>query len=350
MRVRTALYAPAAALAVLAFPHPLPDAAHATPRTVHATPPSASVHAAPPSASAHATPRTLHAAPPPASAHAVPPAPHTPAPAEIAVASREPSCGDRGAADFPLRTRVTGGPAAYRPGAAPRTWYVELTNTTRQACRNIHPVIVLTDRSGALAPEAVRMAFSTAPGDPARPVRMEHTDHRELVGVLDDDTDRAFAGFTVPPSGTVRVPVHLGFTRAARPDRVTATAAVVQRRGDDGDWVGTSAPYAFTVTAPTGPSVPPEPAYPSVPADADPSAAPGRSAGPARTTGPASTPAAPSGTPAPSPTGSPGPAPSHELAGTGHRPSPRLVPVVAAAVGCLALGAAVVVLTRRRTP
>ncbi|MEU3447428.1 hypothetical protein AB0H29_09380 [Streptomyces thermolilacinus] len=321
MRVRTALSAPAA-LAVLAVPHLLPYAAHATPRT-------------------------LHAAPPPASVLAAPPAPHTPAPAEVAVASREPSCGDPGAADFPLRTRVTGGPAAYVPGAAPRTWYVELANTTRRTCRNIHPVIVLADRSGALAPEAVRMAFSTAPGAPARPVRMEHTDHRELVGVLDDDTDRAFAGFTVPPSGTVRVPVHLAFTRAAGPDRVTATAAVVQRRGDDGDWVGTSAPYAFTVTAPTGPSATPGPARPSEPADTGPPVSPDRSTGPDGTAGPA----APSGTPSasPAPPRPPGPAPSHELAGTGHRPASRLVPVAAAAALCLALGAAAVVLTRRRT-
>ncbi|MFJ8692914.1 hypothetical protein [Streptomyces roseolilacinus] len=246
MRVRTALTA-SAALAVLAVPSPAP-AAPAGPRV------------------------------------------------DVSVAGREPSCGDRAAAVFPLRTRITGGPAAYEPGAAPRTWYVELTNTTRQPCRNIHPVIVLTDASGRLVPAGVRMGFSTAAGGDPRPVRVEHTDRREVVGVLDDDTDRAFAGFTVPPSGTVRVPVHLAFAAGAHPDEMTAAAAVVQRRGDDGDWVGTSAPYRFTLTGPR----------------------------PSRTASP------------------------EELAGTGRRAAPLLLPLAAAAATCLALGAGAVVLARRR--
>ncbi|MFI6414494.1 hypothetical protein [Streptomyces sp. NPDC050585] len=289
MRVRTALAAPAA-LAVLASPYP-------------------------PLLTAHA------------------------APGPTAVA---PTCGDPAAAVFPIRTRIAGGPAEYRAGAAPRTWYVELTNTTRRTCRTIHPVIVLADRSGALAPEAVRLAFATAPGAAVRPVRMEPTDHRELVGVLDDAGDRAFTGFTVPANGTVRVPVSLAFTAAARPDRVTATAAVVQRRGDDGDWVGTSAPYAFTVTAPAGPA---ETARPDPPRR-EPSPGPVRSAAPpdATASGPARTPgpAAPATIPAPA-----SDAPE-ELAGTGRRRASHLVPLAAAAAACLAVGAAAVTLTRRR--
>lgn len=250
MRVRTALAA-SAALAVLAIPAPAPF----------------------PAPTAHAGPR-----------------------ADVAVASREPNCGDPEAAVFPLRTRITGGPAAYEPGAAPRTWHVELTNTTRRPCHNIHPVIVLTDASGRLTPAGVRMAFSTAAGGGPRPVRVEHTDHREIVGVLDDDTDRAFAGFTVPPSGTVRVPVHLAFAAGAHPDEVTATAAVVQRRGDDGDWVGTSPPYRFALTGPEPPRT----------------------------------------------------APPGELAGTGRRATSHLLPLAATAATCLVLGAAAVHLSRTR--
>ncbi|MCP9961108.1 hypothetical protein LUX05_06485 [Streptomyces somaliensis] len=148
------------------------------------------------------------------------------------------------------------------------------------------------------------MAFSTAPGGPSRAVRAEHTDHREVVGVLDDDTDRAFGGFTVPPSGTVRVPVHLAFAPGTRPDAMTATAAVVERRGGDGDWVGASPPYRFTLTA-TAPT--------------------------AAATGPSRT------------------APPEELAGTGRRAASHLLLLAAAAAACLALGTAAVHLARTST-
>ncbi|WP_374983024.1 hypothetical protein [Streptomyces fradiae] len=241
---------------------------------------------------------------------------------------------------FPLRTRITGGPAAYEPGAPPRTWYVELTNTTLRPCRGIHPVIVLTDRSGGLVPAQVRMAFTAPPGGAERPVRPEHTDHREVVGVLDDATDPAFAGFTVPAGGTLRVPVRLAFAPGAGPDEVTATAAVVQRRGDDGDWVGTSPPYRFTLTAPATPpasrpgTVPPSPPAPPRSPAAQPEIPP--------------PPSPPPATPPPPAGHSPAPAESRELAGTGHRATPRLLlPLAAGAAGCLTAGAAALALTRR---
>ncbi|MCP9958866.1 hypothetical protein [Streptomyces sudanensis] len=295
-------FPPSPALASFAFPSapsPAPAALVIPPSPVAAPlPPSPSPAPSPaplPASAGHTGPV----------AHADPTASAGPR-AGAAADNREPSCGDRRAAAFPLRARITGGPAAYEPGAAPRTWYVELVNTTRQPCRNIHPVIVLTDTAGDLAPASVRMAFSTAPGGPPRTVRAEHTDHREIVGVLDDDADRAFTGFTVPPSGTVRVPVHLAFTADARPDEVTATAAVVQRRGDDGDWVGTSPPYRFTL------------------AEAAPAPASAVATGPP-------------------PTASPG-----ELAGTGRPAASHLLPVAATAAACLLLGALSLHLTRPR--
>ncbi|MFD3353821.1 hypothetical protein [Streptomyces fradiae] len=243
---------------------------------------------------------------------------------------------------FPLRTRITGGPAAYEPGASPRTWYVELTNTTLRPCRGIHPVIVLTDRSGGLVPAQVRMAFTAPPGRAERPVRPEHTDHREVVAVLDDATDPAFAGFTVPAGGTLRVPVRLAFAPGAGPDEVTATAAVVQRRGDDGDWVGTSPPYRFTLTAPAHPPA----STPARPPATRPDTPPPLDTRP--TSRPSPPPATVTETPPQSPSPSPLPAESRELAGTGHRVTSRLLPLAAGAAGCLAAGAAALALTRHR--
>ncbi|MFJ9699778.1 hypothetical protein [Streptomyces fradiae] len=356
MRVRTALAAaPLAALAALTSPCPAP---------ARAAPPAAQV---PPTPAPVAVPSSP--APAPSRRLAAPPAAGTPpAPPADAAAHPEPSCGDRGMTAFPLRTRITGGPAAYEPGAPPRTWYVELTNTTLRPCRGIHPVIVLTDRSGRLVPAQVRMAFTAPPGVAERPVRPEHTDHREVVGVLDDATDPAFAGFTVPAGGTLRVPVRLAFAPGAGPDEVTATAAVVQRRGDDGDWVGTSPPYRFTLTGPAHPSASP-PAHPSASSPETPPAHPSATPTPPRSpatppppgtphplTPPPSPPPAtlpptspPTPTPAPYPPGqSPHPAESRELAGTGHRATPRLLPLAAGAAGCLAAGAAALALTRHR--
>lgn len=165
-----------------------------------------------------------------------------------AVQGREARCGGDGGggSGFPIRTRIVGGPDVYLPGAGAREWYVELSNTTRAVCRGVHPVIVLTDRAGALGAEQVRLEFAEPGGGWGRPwaVRVVETEADEVVGVLDRD---GFGGFTVPAGGTVRVPVRLGFAADAEPGAVTASAAVVQRRGDDGDWVGASGDYRFVV-------------------------------------------------------------------------------------------------------
>ncbi|MFF8829775.1 hypothetical protein [Streptomyces sp. NPDC015131] len=199
------------------------------------------------------------AAAPPAGAHPATraAAPHAPAADgtafEVAAPGRQPTCGSPSAAAFPLRTRITGGPATYRPGGGFRTWRVELTNTTAEPCANIHPVIVFTDRARALKPAQVQLEFHEGGDGGARrthPVTVERTDESELVGVLDDPPSAAggsFRGFAVPPGATVTVPVRLAFTSDARPDTITANAAVVQRRGGDGDWVGESAGYRFTL-------------------------------------------------------------------------------------------------------
>ncbi|MET9801408.1 hypothetical protein [Streptomyces sp. NPDC006368] len=162
----------------------------------------------------------------------------------VAVPDRQPTCGDASDTAFPIETRIKGGPAPYHPGGGFHTWHVELTNTTKQPCGNIHPVIVLTDRTQDLTPAQVQLEFYAdgADGRP-HPVAVEETDDQELVGVLDN----GFPGYTVPPGRTVTVPVRLAFTSDARPDEVTANAAIVQRRGDDGDWVGESGDYRFAL-------------------------------------------------------------------------------------------------------
>src|SRR5690606_18098223 len=56
-------------------------------------------------------------------------------------------------------------------------------------------------------------------------------------------------GFTVGPGRTLTVKVRLQFTSAAVATEVVANAAVVQRRRDDGDWVGQSNDYRPRVEA-----------------------------------------------------------------------------------------------------
>ncbi|WP_079171041.1 MULTISPECIES: hypothetical protein [unclassified Streptomyces] len=269
-------------------------------------------------------PRTAPAAPATAAVLVLLLGPAAPsASADVAVAGREPRCGDGAAAPgFPLRTRIRGAPAEYRAGGGFQGWDVELTNTTSQPCRNIHPVLVLTDRSGALRPGEVRLEFAdpSTPGG-RRPVLLEETDAREVVGVLDGGPAAAGGGFTVPAGGTVRVPVRLAFTAGAHPDEITVHAAIVQRRGDDGDWVGESGAYRLTLLAP-GPTAAP------------PSGTPYASGSPAEPSGAAT--AASARPPDPG-----------ELARSG-QPSPAGPWLLAgAAAGCVALGAAAVLVAAR---
>ncbi|NBM16779.1 hypothetical protein [Streptomyces sp. GC420] len=169
-----------------------------------------------------------------------------------AVAADETSaatvCGDPDSVRFPLAARIPGdAPDTYTAGGSRRTWTVELHNTTDEACRAIHPVVVLVDQHRAMRPEQIRLEYYAPDVHTWRPVPLETSDQDEYIGVLGD----GFPGFVVPPSDTVPVRLRMGFgPEAVAGDgawRVRATVAAVQRRRDDGDWVGESDDYAFTV-------------------------------------------------------------------------------------------------------
>ncbi|MGW5428411.1 hypothetical protein ACWET9_14515 [Streptomyces sp. NPDC004059] len=160
----------------------------------------------------------------------------------VALAAPPSACVDGDPRAFPLAARIRGGPPSYEAGGGYGIWYIDLTNTTRRTCTGIHPVIVLTDDKRALKPDQPKLEFYDGPT--ARPVTFESTDEQELVGVLDA---AGFDGFDVPPGRTVSVKVRLVFPSDTASDQVTANAAVVQRRGDDGDWVGESNAYRFGI-------------------------------------------------------------------------------------------------------
>ncbi|QTD98760.1 hypothetical protein [Streptomyces cyanogenus] len=153
-----------------------------------------------------------------------------------------PSCAAADARSFPLATRIRGGPASYEAGGGFGTWYIDLTNTTRRACAGVHPVVVLVDDKRSLRPDQPQLDFYD--GSTPRPVAFETTDEQELVGVLDGT---GFPGFTVPPGKTVSVRVRLALPSDTVAGEVTANAAVVQRRGQDGEWVGESNTYRFGI-------------------------------------------------------------------------------------------------------
>ncbi|MEU1512280.1 hypothetical protein ABZ490_08955 [Streptomyces sp. NPDC005811] len=157
-------------------------------------------------------------------------------------------CAGPDAAAFPLTTRLHGGPDSYRAGGGYGTWYLDLTNTTDRVCAGIHPVVVLVDSGRALRPGQAHLDFYA--DDRPHPVRFETTDEDELVGAFTDGPDGepgAFPGFTVAPRETLTVEVRLALTSDTAPDDITANAALVQRHGDDGDWIGQSNDYRFSV-------------------------------------------------------------------------------------------------------
>ncbi|MER5807954.1 hypothetical protein ABT143_07120 [Streptomyces sp. NPDC002033] len=159
------------------------------------------------------------------------------------------SCGDGKSSAFPIGARIRGGPAVYRAGAEPQTWLLDLTNSTAATCTAIHPVIVLTDAARALRPAHLRMEFD-APGG-TRPVTLERSDRDEIIAVFDGG--EAFSGFSVPAGGTTTVKVRLAFAPDAPHGEVLADAALVQRKGEqgeDGDWVGEAGAYRFSVEGP----------------------------------------------------------------------------------------------------
>lgn len=162
-------------------------------------------------------------------------------------ADRQPSCGKESDPDFPIETRIHGGPHAYRPGGRAGTWNLDLTNTTDEACHNIHPVIVLVDRARALSPARVTLQMSDDDGH-WRTLTLEKSDEDETIGVLDDGSP----GFAVPAGRTVTVRARLSFDARTRPGTIEVNSATVQRRGDDGDWVGKSNSYRFEVRRPGG--------------------------------------------------------------------------------------------------
>ncbi|MEV6834234.1 hypothetical protein AB0N17_06890 [Streptomyces sp. NPDC051133] len=262
---------------------------------------------------------------------------------------------------FPLGARIRGGPKVYEAGGGYGTWYIDLTNGTHQACAAIHPVVVLADDKHTLKPDQPKLDFYD--GSRPRPVTFESTDEQELVGVLDGS---GFGGFTVPAGKTVSVKVRLMLTSDAAADQVTVNAAVVQRRGGDGDWVGESNAYRFGIgVEPDDRTVPP-PASPNPnPRDTrnadggDETAPP---TGPS--TGPSGSPSvgpsgAPSTGPRPTASGTAGPDPAlpvaeeAEAAGERARELARTGPqlahgLLAAAAAVLAVGGAAFLLARRR--
>lgn len=156
------------------------------------------------------------------------------------------TCGDGKSSAFPIGARIRGGPAVYRTGGGPQSWYLDLTNTTASECTAIHPVVVLTDKARTLRPAHLRMDFD-APGG-TFPVSLERTDRDEIIAVFDGGD--AFPGFTVAAGGTLTVKVSLAFAPDAPTGEVVADAALVQRKGDDGDWIGEAGGYRFSVEGP----------------------------------------------------------------------------------------------------
>ncbi|MBP5939402.1 hypothetical protein F3K43_28065 [Streptomyces sp. LBUM 1476] len=170
-------------------------------------------------------------------------------------------------------------------------------------------MVVLVDGRRELKAGQVHLEFYD--GERPRAVQFEETDADELVGPFGEGDAGAggdgFAGFSVPAHRTLTVKLRLSFTSDAVADDVTAHAAVVQRRGGDGEWVGQSDAYRFTVEGTTGST----PASTSVPQRTGARTEEGR-----------------------------------ELAGTGA--GPVVVGVAAVAGGLVAAGAGLVVVRRRR--
>jgi hypothetical protein len=188
-----------------------------------------------PQAPAEALPQTVTAA-----------AAAAPADASAEPVAQPPTCTGPDSDGFPIGTRIKGGPASYEAGGGYRRWSIKLANTTRGTCGDIHPVVVIVDRERELLPRQIQLEFHD--GDRWRPVRFERTDRDENVGVFDD----GFPGFKVKAGRTLTVKVRLSFTSEARSEHAVISAAVVQRRDDDGDWVGESNDYPFAIDAEAG--------------------------------------------------------------------------------------------------
>ncbi|MET9732962.1 hypothetical protein ABZZ79_20640 [Streptomyces sp. NPDC006458] len=276
----------------------------------------------------------------PATAPATTPLTGAPVSTHSAPTRVAPACTAEDGRAFPLTTRIHGGPEAYEPGGRAGVWYVDLTNTTDRPCTGIHPVVVLADAERALRAAQPRLEFY-ADGRP-HPVRFEITDEDELVGAFADDA-AGFPGFGVGPGRTVTVKVRLALAGDAVANEVTATAAVVQRQDDDGEWVGRSNDYRFTVRDgpgdPEEPERPGEPERPREPEDSGAAVAPTDPAASSHASGQPTGPA--DASPPPRPDRFPSAA---ELARTGL----TSLPTVLAAGAALLLAAGAAVLARGR--
>ncbi|MER5791706.1 hypothetical protein [Streptomyces sp. NPDC001980] len=241
-----------------------------------------------------------------------------PAPQATAAPAAEASCAGADAQGFPLTTRLHDGPSSYEPGGGFGTWYLDLTNTTGRTCADIHPVVVLVDDKKALKPSQTELEFYDGPR--TRPVPLTETDESELVGVFEGT---GFPGLTVAPGATVSVKVRLAVTSDAVRNGVTANAAVVQRQGSDGEWVGESNDYRFGIGG-EPPPPPPASVAPAVPSGGSSQAGPETPAQtPAQTpagnpTGPDSTagPESPGSSPGASPGATPGATPAASPGGS----------------------------------
>ncbi|TGB08448.1 hypothetical protein [Streptomyces sp. MZ04] len=169
-----------------------------------------------------------------------------PAPAAAKPYAPQPTCDSVVHGEFPIGARIVGGPGGYEPGGGFRRWGVELGNDSRGVCANIHPVVVIVDRERELRPRQIQLEFHD--GTRWRPVRFERTDRDENVGVFGDGGKGDFPGFTVGAGKRLTVKVRLSFTSDARSERAVVSAAIVQRRDDDGDWVGESRDYPFAIS------------------------------------------------------------------------------------------------------
>uniref|UniRef100_A0AAU2V9I9 Uncharacterized protein n=1 Tax=Streptomyces sp. NBC_00003 TaxID=2903608 RepID=A0AAU2V9I9_9ACTN len=169
----------------------------------------------------------------------------TAVPVDPPLSPKQPVCAGRTGSEFPLDTKIHGGPTEYRAGSGSQAWSLDLTNTSREACDGIHPVLVLVDRDRTLKNAEIRMEFDDPATGRSHSVAFLRTDEDEHIGVFDD----GFPGFVIGAGKTLTVPVRLGFTADAGPDQITANAAIVQRRGTNGQWVGESGDYRFDLVA-----------------------------------------------------------------------------------------------------
>ncbi|MEV6026136.1 hypothetical protein [Streptomyces sp. NPDC052036] len=165
------------------------------------------------------------------------------APAAAFVAEEQLNCSGTAGHAFPITTRIHGGPGSYKPGGADQTWYIDLTNTTAESCKNIRPVLVLVDTQHMLKDAEPRLMFYG--GDRWHPVTFTRTDRQELVGAFED----GFRGFTVAPRRTLPVKVRFALSDKARPSDVVAKAAVGPKKSSDEGWVGASDDYWFQIEA-----------------------------------------------------------------------------------------------------